>query len=468
MADARLFGTSGIRGVIGRDLTLALCHDVGRALGSTLTTADTVCVATDTRLSREKVRDAFTSGLVSTGLEVVDLGVLPTPALALCTRAMGFATGAMITASHNPPEYNGIKLFGPDAVGYSREQEASIEEVYRRRRFRRGSGKATSRKATPADYLSYTAADLPVAKVSKGLKVVVDSGNGAASGFAAEMLRQLGVETLSLHDSPDGRFPGRSPEPKPETLGGTIAFVREKGADLAFCFDGDADRVVFCDGEGFLGFNEMNAFLSSVAVRDSGKTKVAATVESGRHIDLALEELGAEVVRGKVGDVNLAHLTRQIEAAAGVESVGVYLFPELGYYPDSMAATVRLLAHVGNAAEIREYLRALPQLYFKKAAVDCPDDRKVAATDELTSLCTFARQRQRLHDNLILDGLANGEARINRLDGLRIEFGDSWVLIRPSGTEPIVRVIAESESAPGAQRLVDEGTQLVAECLEEQ
>ncbi|MFW6150340.1 MAG: hypothetical protein ACOC6A_02285 [Chloroflexota bacterium] len=467
MPDRRLFGTSGVRGIVGSELTLELCRGLGKALGSTLPEQSTACVATDTRESRDRVKEALVSGLLSTGVDVVDLGILPTPALALFTSRMGFAAGAMITASHNPPEYNGVKLFDPRPIGYGRDQEVRVEEIYFGGRFRQGSGKLLSRRTTFADYFSCVENRLPLSKLNRRLKVVVDPGHGAASGFATALLRHLGVEVLPLHDEPDGSFPGRSPEPTPETLEGTLGFLRENRANLAVCFDGDADRVVFCDAEGFLGFNEMIAFVSRFAVAESDKRRVATTVESGRHLELALEGLGAEVVRGKVGDVNVAHLAQEMDAALGVENVGVYVFPELGYYPDTMAAVLQLLGHVQQPGEIRDFFRGLPTLHFHKRGVRCPDGAKREVMEQVAAYCIKPQEREELRGNSICSSLLRKESSVNTLDGLRIELADSWVLIRPSGTEPVIRVLAESSSEVRAQELVRDGSQLVAWCMEE-
>ncbi len=279
------------------------------------------------------------SGLCGCGIEATDLGMLPTPALALLTREWKFDTGVMITASHNPPEFNGIKLFNADAIGYSRDQEQQIEAVYSKRSFRKAShGSSRVAEGMRDGYLQAIRGKLPPKGVNKGLKIVVDPGNGAAAGFASWVFTQMGLTVLPINDRPDGTFPGRNPEPKEDTLQNTVAFLRDSKADLAVCFDGDADRVVFCDREGFLGFNEPIAFISRLAVQESGKKAVATTVETGRLIELSTRDLGVKVFRGRVGDADVGHLAVETNAAIGVEQVGVYIIPRVGYYPDSMFA----------------------------------------------------------------------------------------------------------------------------------
>jgi len=441
----RLFGTSGIRGVVNQDLSPDFCRQVALAIGTTLPQASTVCIATDTRISRELIKGAVTAGLLSCSINVVDLGILPTPALALLTRESGFAAGIMVTASHNPPEFNGIKLFTENSLGYSQAQEAEIEKFFFEKQFRQGKrGTLEQARDMKQRYLSFIKGKLSLPGFNHRLKVVVDPGNGAASNFASYILAQMGLEVIPVNDEPDGLFPGRSPEPKEDTLQGTVNFLRQHNADLAICFDGDADRVVFCDEEGFLGFNEPIAFISRLAVKRTGRKKIATTVETGTLLDLAVKDLGVEVVRGRVGDVAVAHLAQELNAALGVEQVGVYIIPEAGYYPDSIFASLILLSQLSDAGEIRQFFRGIPRLFFKKANVPCPNELKDLV---------MAQVKEKAHL------LAPNE--VNTLDGLRLEFPDSWMLIRASGTEPVIRVISESTSQAQTDGLISKGKELV-------
>ena len=453
----RLFGSSGIRGVVGEDLSEELCLDVARAIGSTLPPHSRVCIATDTRVSREVISSAVTAGLRDAGIDVTYLGILPTPALAFLTGRMGFDTGVMITASHNPSQFNGIKLFNAtctngagsigstDSIGYSRAQEMEIERIYGKREFRNNPRGSLERNLNAGeDYLRFVANRFPEGSFSQRFRIVVDAGNGAAAGFASDLFARVGLDVIPLNDEPDGLFPGRNPEPKEDTLEGTFEFMRRHDAGLAICFDGDADRVVFLDETGFLGFNEVIAFAARLAVVRSGKKKVAATVETGNMVDLALNDLGAEVVRGKVGDVYVAHLVRELDAAIGVEPVGVYIMPEIGLYPDSMFAALTLLSKIDSTGEIRSYLRQVPRLYSLQDKVSCPSIAKTAVMNEIEGSVAGLRPRH-----------------VNALDGLRLEFDDSWLLIRASGTEPFIRVNAESNSEAETKALLSSGVEIV-------
>ncbi len=445
-----LFGTSGIRGVVGQDLSTDFCQEVAQAIGATLAPHSKVGIATDTRVSRETIKRAVISGLRFSGIDIIDLGILPTPALAFLARDMGFDAGVMITASHNPPRFNGLKLFNGNGFGYSREQEAEIEKVYREKGFRAGYQGSLDRSQEGKErYFRFMQHGFPKGSLNHNLRIVVDPGNGAASGFASELFSRLGFEVIPTNDEPDGRFSGRNPEPKEDTLGGTIKFVRQRNADLAVCFDGDADRVVFCDREGFLGFNEMIAYISRLAIEETGKRTVATTVETGKLLDLAVEDIGAKVVRGKVGDVEVAYLSKEVDAAIGVEGVGVYILPQVGYYPDSILATLMLLSHIDHPSQIRESFQSLPLLSFAKTKVSCANEDKEKA---------MARLKEMSH--------LFGTNEINTIDGLRFEFGDSWMLIRASGTEPAIRVIAESTSKAETEVLISKGVEAVKKVQE--
>ena len=441
----RLFGTSGIRGLVVQDLSVDFCRGVAQAIGTTLAPHSNICIATDTRLSREIIKSIVISGLRSSGIDVTDFGILPTPALAFLTQDMGFDTGVMITASHNPPEYNGIKLFNGNSMGYSRMQETEIEKVYAAKKFRTGCiGSLHQSQAAKRRYFQFMLDTFSGKNFEHRLRIVVDPGHGAASRFASELFVALGIKVISLNDEPDGSFPGRSPEPREDTLEGTVEFLRQQNADLAVCFDGDADRVVFCDKEGFLGFDEVVTIVSRLAVEESGRKKVATTVETGRLLDLALRDIGVEVVRGRVGDVNVAYLTQGLGAAIGVEPVGVYVMPDAGYYPDSMFATLTLLSHIEEVDEIRDFFKSLPCLFSRKRKLPCVNDRK-------------ALVMERVQENAHLVGAS----QLNTLDGLRFEFDDGWILIRASGTEPAIRVMAESSSKAETEELLNRGIQAV-------
>jgi len=378
-------------------------------------------------------------GLLASGVNVIDAGILPTPILAFATVDMGVDVGIMITASHNPPQYSGVKLFTPQGIGYSSRQENEIERIYAEKNFLNGLSANFKREDGIATrYTKYLLTAFTWGNKSPRFRIAVDPGNGAASGIASEIFTAFGYTVMPINDTPDGNFPGRSPEPGKDTLENTYQFLKDNRLDLAVCFDGDADRVVFIDRQGLIGFTESVAFLSALAVKRSGKKKVVATVETGKLLDNVLFDMGVEVVRGKVGDAAVAHLVRETDAAIGVEAVGVYIMPELGLYPNSIAAALTLLSSIQEISEIRKFFRKIPPLYLEQRKISCPNEKKEAIKQ------------------LIIDNPgAFGAGTVNTLDGLRMDFGNSWILVRPSGTEPIFRIIAESPSETETQRLLE-------------
>ena len=280
---------------------------------------------------------------------------------------------------------------------------------------------------------------LAASAVSAGIPLLVDPGNGAACGFVRDVYERLGLRVQALNDVSDGTFPDRGPEPGPESLVGTVAALEGAGDELAVCFDGDADRVLFCDREGFLGLDEVVAFIARNRVRETAKLRLATTVETGLLPECAVAAEGGQVVRGAVGDVAVAQLARREDAALGAETIGVYVFPEVGFYPESILAPLYLLGMLGQVSDIREFISSLPPVHLVKRKVRCPSPLK---TEVMWWL-----------DGSPHDMVRSGEVRVNRTDGIRLELGDAWLLVRPSGTEPVIRVTAESTGAADAEMM---------------
>ena len=453
-AEPLRFGTSGIRGVVGQGITEDGCWCAGRALGTLLGQGARVCLGRDTRLSGPAVAGWVVRGLLESGMDVVDFGIIPTPALAALTRAGGYAAGVMLTASHNPPEYNGIKLFDGEGVGFSRIREQRIEELVARRDFSSGHGCFTYDCSALEGYLATLPPGVVRAAVAAKVPLLLDPGNGAAAGFARTVFERLGLPVKAVNDEPDGNFPGRGPEPAACTLCQTCEAFETSGARLCACYDGDADRVVFCDPAGFIGLDEMVAFVASMYLRGRTRGTLATTVETGLLPDLALRRVGGRVVRGQVGDVAVAHLVREVDAALGAETVGVYIFPEQGLYPDSLLATLHVCAMLGEGASIRGFVNSLPRLHLTRRKVDCPNSLKSSI---------MSRAAQLLPDALHLPA----QGTLNTTDGLRIEMPDAWVLVRPSGTEPVVRVSAEAVDQKQALLLAADAGDIVTRLINE-
>jgi phosphoglucosamine mutase len=363
----RLFGTSGIRGKVFERITPEFCLNLGKAIASALPENSNITIATDTRVTKDLLKSALISGLLTCNVNAVDIGIVPTPVLAFLTKHQNYDTGVMITASHNPPEDNGIKLWNSDGMAYTTLDERLIKDAIIKEEYRMPIwDKIGTLKLDYDAKRAYADELLKRIKIKRHFKVVVDPGNGAAAGYASTIFERAGLDVLSINDDPDGLFPNRSPEPTAETLKETISYLRKENADIAVCFDGDADRVVFCDTEGFIGYNEAISFISRLKIsgEERRNKNVVTTVETGRLLDYAIEDLGGEVIRGKVGDGYVGHRLKEAGASIGVEQVGVYIMPEMGYYPDSIYAALYLLANIESIREIREFFSKIPPLYF--------------------------------------------------------------------------------------------------------
>jgi len=423
-----IFGSSGVRDIPDRRF-LQLALDLGLAVGGEYRS---VIVGHDTRTTGDAVRSAFISGLLAAGARACDAGILPTPVLAYATR--NFDAGAMITASHNPPEYNGIKLFNPDGSAFDGTQRAKIEEQLL------AGSLATAPweeihdlKQEPhcrEDYMQRVLQDFPH---RMKVKVVVDCGCGAASMVTPYLLQRVGCEVISLYCYPSGYFP-RVIEPTVENLSTLIATVKAVGADLGLAHDGDADRLAVVDGKG--DWVSGDKLLCLLALNCKAK-KVVTTVDAS----LVIEELGMEVTRARVGDAFVSEALQR-GGDFGGEPSGAYIFPEVSFCPDGVYAAAAVVA-LASTGELSTRLERIPSYPVVRGSI--PGEKG------------------------LMPGIAEKLARETSLsmsfeDGIRLAFADGWLLVRPSGTEPRIRVTAEARTKARAQELYNLGVEAISAC----
>lgn len=406
------FGSSGIRGVANEEITPQLALDFGLAIGSIY---HEVVIGRDPRVSGEMIESAVVSGLLAAGSKVVKIGMVPTPTLAIASR--NFGCGIMITASHNPAKYNGMKVFR-DGMSFDSKEQEDIEQILNEKKPCLAGWEKTG------DLSGYGAAlrehtDLILKNLtSADLKVVVDCGCGAASVITPNLLREMGCKVITLNSQPDGHFPGREPEPVDQTLGSLKTMVKAEGADLGIAHDGDADRMMAVDNLGrFVTGDKMLAFF---AVREARKA-IAVPVDTSRVIDDLLD--GVKISRTKVGDVYVAEELKKIGAEFGGEPSGAWIFPKISLCPDGIYAAARLVNLVNKEGDFGRLLDDIPEYPVRRGAFACPDRKKAMEliSKELGKLGT-----------------------INTLDGVRVDMEDGWILVRPSGTEPKIRITVES------------------------
>ncbi|MBN2250937.1 MAG: phosphoglucosamine mutase [Candidatus Altiarchaeota archaeon] len=427
----RLFGTSGIRRKAD-ELTDDFIYDLGRALG-TYTADAAVVVGRDTRKSGPRLELALVSGILSTGRDVVLLGIVPTPVVGFAS--MDYGTGVMITASHNPPEYNGFKFWGKKGA-YTAEQEKALEDIFYSKKFVTGRKGAITEKSYIESYiqkvLEYTG------KVKRKVKVFLDCANGAGATVTPRLLERMGCVVVSVNTELEGEFP-HGLEPREENLREICALVKESGAEVGIVHDGDADRSAAIDRDGRLV--DWDSFLAVLAY---GRDKVVTTVDASMRI----EDVCNEVVRTPVGDVAVANAIVRENADFGGEPSGSYIFPEVHLFPDG-PLTAAVVAKMVSEDRFYKILSGIKTYPTKRLKIPCREEDKKKIMEKLTSV--------------IKESEYGG--RLDLTDGLRISMVDGWVLLRPSGTESFMRITAEARSRERLEEIVDEARKWLVEAM---
>ncbi|WP_276273514.1 phosphoglucosamine mutase [Haloarcula litorea] len=441
-----VFGSSGVRGVAGEEVTAASVLRVAQAAGSVWAgDHDRVAVARDTRTTGRTFANAATAGLTGAGFDVDRLGVVPTPGLqAHCERAG--VPGVMVTASHNPPAYNGIKLIGGEGVELTRETLDRVEAAME------GDaptvawdGTGTDRRVEAARrrYREELLDAVDRERIADAdLTVVVDPGHGAGSLTSPDLFRELGCTVHTVNAQPDGHFPGRDPEPVAANLGDLRAYVAATDADLGIAHDGDADRAMFVDGTG--DHVEGDAALAALAAAelDAGDGVVSAVNASQRLVDV-VEDAGATLSLTPIGSTHIVSRIRAMQergthvALAGEGNGGV-LFPDYRIARDGAYTAARFCELVAETPA-RDLVAPYDDYYNVRRNLNVAGDGERAA---------------------MLDGIeayaGDAAADLDTTDGWRLDYGDGWVLARPSGTEPVVRVYAEARTPERAEELAGE------------
>ncbi len=438
--EERLFGTNGVRGVVNEFMSAELALEVGKAIGSFM--GGKVALAVDSRTSAAMLRSAVSAGLMATGIEVLDLGLLPTPALQYYVKHSGVKGGVMITASHNPPEFNGIKCVDYDGTEMPRNKEEAIEQIYFHKSFLQKSWRTVgSMRPVEGVGRSYIAAirkqvEAPLIADAK-LTVVLDCANGAGSVTSPYLLEQMGVRVITLNASPQGTFPGHESEPTPDHLQDLVATVRSTGADLGVAHDGDADRTIFVDDKGdyVMGDRSLAAVARFMVKRNNGGT-VVTPVSTSSCVEDAVKAVGGEVVYTRVGSPVVARKMMEINALFGGEENGGLIFPQHQHCRDAAMAMAKVLEMVAQEGPFSKILSHVPSYSLDKRRMPCPEERKEAVLEAL------------------LDEFSG--RKVDTTDGLKVFFDDGWTLIRPSGTEPIFRIFSEAKSKGAAVQHGDE------------
>ena len=426
----RMFGTDGVRGVANTELTAQIAYNLGRAGAYVLTEGahkPKILVAKDTRISGDMLESALIAGILSVGAEAVVLGVVPTPAVAYLTRKYGADAGVMISASHNPVEYNGIKFFNDKGYKLSDELEDEIQRVIESdfegvpSPIGTNIGKETIETSALDHYIEFAKETIPYSL--KGLKIALDCANGASYKSSVKAFRELGAEVFVINDNPDGtNINENCGSTHPEEL---MEYVVKKGCDLGFAFDGDADRCLAVDEKGNLVNGDFILMLCAKYLKEIGKLKddtLVVTVMSNLGLDIAAKKEGINIVKTSVGDRYVLEEMIKDNYVLGGEQSGHVIFLDYNTTGDGLVTALQIASIVkkkeAGLSELCSIMKELPQVL---ANATIPNEKK----------------NLYLTDDEIQNEIKKIEEALN---------GGGRVLIRPSGTEPLVRVMLEGEN----------------------
>jgi phosphomannomutase/phosphoglucomutase len=430
-----IFKACDIRGVYPDELDEATARAVGRAVGELLDGGDCV-LGGDVRPSTPALKAAVCEGLRAAGADVLDLGLVPTPAAYWARRRFGCRGLVVVTASHNPPEYNGMKLVMGDLPPTPEQMAALARRASAEEPRRRGQGRLTARDVR-ADYLDWLARQFE--GTGAGLRVVVDAGNGCASGWAPAAFAAAGYEVAELFCEPDGRFRHRSPNPsRPEAVTAAADTVRRSDADLGVCFDGDADRAVFLDERGeFVDAGEALILLARRALADEPGAAVVYDLKSTRVVPQQIERAGGRALKERSGYAFIKRRLIREDALMAGEASGHFFFRELAG-DDGIYAALRMGELLRESGRPLSELRATVPPYFisEDIRVPCPEGQAAGVVERLKA--EFAGRPQ------------------DHTDGVRVEFDGGWALCRPSVTEPALSVRVEGESPERMAQIQDQ------------
>ena len=449
---ATLFGSSGVRGLANVDLTPALACKVGLAVAA-YAEARKALVARDTRVSGAMLEDALVSGLLASGVNVALIGVVPTPVLAYLTKALQADVGFMITASHNPPMYNGIKIFSSDSVSYADESQDAVEKIIDEAGFRLADWRGVGSDAIADVSHLYVEMITKMVTLRKQWRIIVDPGCGATFNIAPAVLKAMGCKVTALNAQADGFFPARSSEPTAESLEDLAHVVKALGAEAGVAFDGDGDRAAFIDERGgFVDFDRALAAFSAYAVKRNAGGTVVTSVEASMCVEKMVKAEGGTVVRTKVGDVYISEAMKRVGAVFGGEPCGAWVHPRFHYCPDGPLSAVLVLKALEEEGKgLREFVAEVPEYVTLRENMACINDLKQQAVANIEKTIKSAFPAY---------------TGFSTVDGVRLVLENGWLLIRASGTEPLIRLTVEGESLKVASDIMAQGKALVKRHVE--
>ena len=475
--DTPIVSVSGIRGIIGKSLDAAILTQFAIAFGTLLNGAKcrhhgnegnnsdsskTVVVGRDSRVSGEMVRYSILAGLIATGCRVIDVGLCPTPTILLISKELNANGSIAITASHNPAEWNGLEFALESGRLLSREEREQLMKIYESQDFNFAKWNhqgfiETYESAIQRHIekiLDFDWVNLELVR-ERSFKVAIDCGNGAGSVASPHLLRQLGCRVIEVNCVPDGHFP-RSPEPTPDALDQLCKAVIVNGADIGLAHDGDADRLVVVSEDGAPLSSEYTFALSADFILNKKKGNVVSTVSTSLMIDDIAARHRTQVHRTPVGVGFVVEKMRETNAVIGGEGTGGVVFPEIQYTTDGLASIVAIVHQLAESnTTISALINSIPSYTMCQKKLESPSQSVSEAVVQRAAEI-YAEESQLTGEE---------EASLDLTDGVKRVWGDSWVNIRKSGTEPVIRVFSEARTSDRAAVLCNETVETLKQLM---
>jgi len=436
---AKFFGTNGIRGVFSEDFTLEFVHDMTLAIG-TYFERGPILIGFDGRESSPTICKVVSSALNSIGIDCNVAGIIPTPCLEFAVKTLGYSGGIMITASHNPPQYNGIKPAAKDGVEISRNDELIVEDIYLQKSWIKNPenwGITGKEERTIETYLKGILSHVDSKLIeSKNFKVVLDLGNGTQAVSAPDFCKMIQCEALLINQNIDGNFSGRGSEPTPQNLSELSKTVVENNANFGIAFDGDGDRSIFCDNKGNILTGDKSALLLTQHILKKNPNSLIVTcLNSGSNTEVLADKFNSKVIRTKIGSVEVSRKMVSTDALIGFEENGGFMYGKHNQVRDGCMTLALMLDLLATGKSLSDEIASLPPSFTTKDKVSC------SPVDVLK----------------LISSLKEEFPSSDTTDGIKITIDPkNWVMIRPSGTEPIVRVYAEAESQEKLDAIMSE------------
>ena len=447
----RLFGSSGVRGLANIDITSTLAQRVGAAI-ATINEGGTTIIGWDPRITGPMFEAALTCGVNAAGGDVLQIGLVPTPVLAWMINEIDAESGVAITASHNPPQYNGLKVFSGNGMSLTNEEQLRLEEILENEKYKWTDWDRVGTVDEIYAIDPYVDMLVDSMEIDSEYRIGLDCFCGATSVLAPLAFREFPVEAKTINDVPNGLFPAGNPEPNEESLKRLGEYMKLTGCRIGFGFDGDGDRMMPVGSNGVIVNPDrvLAAYASYVVKRNNGGT-VVTHVGASMNVDDMVEESGGKVVRTPVGDSFITEAMIKYKAVFGGEPVGAWVFPEYHMCPAGVLGSLKVLEALSDLDQtLEEFIEATPSYPLSRAKLECPNVKKSSTMNEVS----------KRYGEIFKD-----IESVSTVDGVRLNTSNGWALIRPSGTEPLIRITVEGRTRGDVEKIMDEAKHLVKQVI---